>query len=297
LGLPEVYHHDLALSGKTLTLVSVRMTSAQHEIQSGQRFPFGRNWAAFLETLHDDRIAAAENSLRTLLQVEDLQGKRFLDIGSGSGLFSLAARRLGARVVSFDFDPESVACTRSLRQRYFPGDQQWQIEQGSALDPDWIRSLGAFDVVYSWGVLHHTGDMWSALHNAQLPVTDQGRLVLAIYNDQGLLSRFWLKVKQIYCSGFAGRFLISLLFIPWFFVRTILVSVVRRKNQFRSYRNERGMSLWHDWHDWLGGLPFEVARPEELLSFYRQRGFELENLVTTNNLGCNQFVFRRLRSA
>src|SRR4051812_24922114 len=104
------------------------------EVASGQRFEFGKNWARFLENLDDARIGAAERSLAAMLGESTLHGRRFLDAGSGSGLFSLAARRLGARVLSFDFDPHSVACTEELRRRYFPNDTDWRVESGSVLD-------------------------------------------------------------------------------------------------------------------------------------------------------------------
>lgn len=113
------------------------------------RFAFGDNWARFPTVLDDERIEEAERSLREMLQVERLDGKRFLDIGSGSGLPSLAARRLGAKVHSFDYDPQSVACTVELRRRYFPEDTHWVVERGSALDGSYLESLGTFDIVYS----------------------------------------------------------------------------------------------------------------------------------------------------
>src|SRR3712207_6062570 len=166
----------------------------EQEVQQGDRFKFGENWQRFLLVLNDERIAEAEKSLKQMLEVEDLQGKSFLDIGSGSGLFSLAARRLGAKVRSFDYDPQSVACTQELKRRYFADDLNWTIEQGSVLDVDYVKSLGQFDIVYSWGVLHHTGAMWQALENASLPVADGGYLFIAIYNDQGGKSRQWLNV-------------------------------------------------------------------------------------------------------
>src|SRR5213080_1694363 len=130
------------------------MSTHAIEIARGERFEFGRNWSRFLALLDDARIARAEESLKQMLEVENLEGQSFLDIGSGSGLFSLAARRLGARVHSLDYDPQSVACTKELRRRYFNNDSEWRIEEGSALDADYLKSLGSFDVVYSWGVLH-----------------------------------------------------------------------------------------------------------------------------------------------
>src|SRR6266581_9697805 len=156
------------------------------------RFEFGENWKSFLRVLNDERIAVAEDSLRQMLEVESLAGKSFLDVGSGSGLFSLAAMRLGARRVhSFDFDSQSVACTRELKCRYFPDVGHWMIEQGNVLDSAYLARLGQFDVVYSWGVLHHTGNLWQALENVAPLCADGGTIALAIYNDQGTASRRW----------------------------------------------------------------------------------------------------------
>ncbi|HZB24819.1 MAG TPA: glycosyltransferase, partial [Vicinamibacterales bacterium] len=155
------------------------------EVAAGERFEFGSNWARFLEVVDEDRIFTAEESLREMLHRTDLRGLTFLDVGSGSGLFSLAARRLGARVRSFDYDPQSVACTAELRRRYCPDDSQWEVSQGSILDARFVRSLGTFDIVYSWGVLHHTGNMWEALELVGQAVAPGGLLFIAIYNDMG----------------------------------------------------------------------------------------------------------------
>lgn len=150
------------------------MPSHAQEIRTGQRFAFGENWARFLQILDDRRIDEAVSSLQRMLQVERLDGLRFLDIGNGSGLFSLAARRLGAKVLSFDYDPQSVACAQELKRRYFPNDADWQIQEGSVLDEGYMQGLGSFDVVYSWGVLHHTGDQWRAIANAEARVGPPG---------------------------------------------------------------------------------------------------------------------------
>src|SRR5438093_233639 len=186
------------------------------EIARGQRFEFGRNWARFLSALDDRKIEAATHSLEKTLGVESLDGKRFLDVGSGSGLFSLAARRLGAKVHSFDYDPESVACTGELKLRHFPNDNSWKIEAGSVLNHDYLRQLGEFEIVYCWGVLHHTGAMWQALENITGLVGEGGKLFIALYNDQGFKSKAWRKMKRFYCSGLAGKICASAVFVPYF---------------------------------------------------------------------------------
>ena len=260
------------------------------------RFQFGANWTAFLEVLDDERILEAEGSLRDMLSVDVLTDKRFLDIGSGSGLFSLAARRLGAIVHSFDYDPLSVKCTQEVKARYYPNDDTWIIEEGSVLNDSYLISLGKFDVVYSWGVLHHTGNMEKALNNVILPVSDEGKLYIAIYNDQGIRSRFWKIVKKIYCSNWFGRFFILFVFIPLFVLHGIVTGLIKYKNplgHFSNYKKKRGMSIYHDWIDWLGGYPYEVAKPDDIEKLYQDHGFHLERIIPTTRFGCNQYVFRK----
>lgn len=268
--------------------------SADREIQEGQRFEFGKNWAQFLLTLDNQRIREAELSLKEMLGCENLNGLRFLDMGCGSGLFSLAAHRLGATVVSIDYDPASVACARSLKERFAPADSTWIIQQGSVLDKTFVESLGLFNVVYSWGVLHHTGQMWQALDNIRLPVAADGKLFIAIYNDQGRQSKLWWWVKRLYCSGTVGKYFILLSFIPYFFSKAILKSILTRSNVFSTYKSQRGMSLFYDWYDWLGGFPFEVASTDAIFNFYKKFGFTLLNLKSTSSSGNNQFVFQKI---
>ncbi len=274
------------------------MSSHAVEIAHGERFEFGQNWTQFLAVLDETRILRAEESLKQMLELEDLSGKSFLDIGSGSGLFSLAARRLGARVHSFDYDPQSVACAAELKRRYFAGDDQWRIEEGSALDADYLRSLGTFDVVYSWGVLHHTGQMWQALENARLPVAAGGKLFIAIYNDTGTQSRRWKWIKRTYNE--LPRFVrapFALIVIAPEEARAMLGSLLKLRpgdyiRSWTQYNERRGMNRWRDIIDWVGGYPYEVARPEEVFDFYRERGFTLTKLKCGGvGLGCNEFVF------
>nr|WP_255712869.1 class I SAM-dependent methyltransferase [Rhodopirellula sp. JC740] len=276
--------------------------------ESETRFAFGKNWASFLDQFDAERLQHATSSLKSLLQVESLTGKRFLDIGSGSGLFSLAAVSMGAEVVSVDLDDDSVACTRELRERAVTEDlavaEQWQVQQGSALDAEWLTSLGTFDVVYSWGVLHHTGQMTAAIEATSSVVARGGQFAIAIYNDQGGGSRRWLKMKQGYhrlpaCLRPAYVVLVA----GCYELKFALARLARGRNplpfaDWRAKKSDRGMNAWHDWVDWIGGLPFEVAKPEAIILPLREKGFVLDNLTTVGSgWGCNEYVFRRLEES
>jgi len=276
------------------------MSGHNSEIPKGKRFEFGKNWSRFLSCLNEERIIGAENSLKTMLEVEDLKGKSFLDIGCGSGLFSLAAHRLGANVRSFDYDPQSAACTRELKRRYFPDDADWVIEEGSILDNKYVQSLGKFDIVYSWGVLHHTGAMMKALEMAGSLVVDGGRIFIAIYNNQGGASRRWASIKKLYNrSPRSVRWLLVLSVGFFFEIRSALIRLCRLQNPlpFKDWakrQKDRGMSIWHDLVDWVGGYPFEVAKPEEIFNFFKKKGFILTQLKTCGGgLGCNEYVFMK----
>jgi 2-polyprenyl-3-methyl-5-hydroxy-6-metoxy-1,4-benzoquinol methylase len=264
------------------------------EVAHGKRFEFGKNWAKFLHELDEGRIQIAVDSLRDMLETYDLKGRTFLDIGCGSGLFSLAARRLGASVFSFDFDPDSVACTQELKRRYSPQDELWIIESGSALDSAYLKALGEYDVVYSWGVLHHTGAMWQALGNALLPCKRGGLLYIAIYNDQGDVSRLWTAIKRLYqLMPRPGKFVLALGVGAYFKLGRAVLQIMRFQNPFAKRPLARGMSWYRDVVDWVGGYPFEVARPDQICDFFRSRGFTLLRLKTTRAHGCNEFVFKR----
>lgn len=269
---------------------------------SRDKFDFGKNWTTFVERyLNEERLEKAKESFEAFCGTSPLKGKTFVDVGCGSGLFSLAAFRLGAcRIVSFDINPLAVTCCERLREREGnPGS--WEILQGSALDESFMKSLGTFDFVYSWGVLHHTGAMWDAIGHTAGLVREGGRFYLAVYNRVDTFavhpdgrvgsSRFWLAEKKFYV-GLPEP--MQLLFDGFVMAAMVLVYLLTFQNpvrRIREHTNLRGMSWAVDIKDWLGGYPYEVATVEEMFRFMKPRGFHLENIKSNNGLLNNEYLF------
>jgi SAM-dependent methyltransferase len=267
-----------------------------------KKYGFGKNWRTFLEkNFSEEHLLEAEKSLQSLLEGENPVGKSFMDIGCGSGLFSLAAWRLGvSQVISFDVDEESVGCCRHLANDFHGNDsREWRIFQGSILDPEVVKKVERCDIVYAWGVLHHTGNMWRAIENGGRLVERGGLFVIGIYNWQGgrLGTETWRKLKKWYCLAPRWQTVIwEWMYIGWKLAYMVLV--FRNPVAYlRSYKLNRGMSWFRDISDWLGGYPYEAATPGDVLTFGRKRlGFELVKQNVNCGLGVSEFVFRNGQS-
>ena len=268
-------------------------------------FSFGKNWQKFLKSYDAERLHQACRSLADFLGESNLVGKSFLDVGCGSGLFSYAAYSLGAScVVSFDIDPYSVECCKQLRALAHD-PPHWDIQQGSILDRKFLENLGKYDVVYSWGVLHHTGKMWEALENTINLVSANGYLYIALYNKivgrngrPSWIHEFWLTVKKAYNKyPMVGRYILEPSAICAYLAMLLLIRTNPYKS-IREYKSHRGMSWRRDATDWLGGYPYEFASVEEVFSFVRSYdpSFCLVNIKTTSGRGLNWYLFNKSES-
>jgi len=267
----------------------------ENQYKTKNHFSFGNNWKIFLENINTESISEAKKSISNYFG--DIQNKTFIDVGSGSGLFSLAAIQLGAKVTSLDIDDNAIECNKLLREKYKIEKEDWKILKGSVLSEQFIQSLGKFDLVYSWGVLHHTGNMYKALQNVDFLMEERSLLYLALYNYNTKkiegTSPFWEKVKSKYNnSGKFGKKVIYHIYLSYL----ILGLCISGKNPYdyiKNYKKKRGMDFYIDIFDWLGGYPYEYATPEKITDFYETKNYSLKKIDKVRSLGCNQFLFEK----
>jgi 2-polyprenyl-3-methyl-5-hydroxy-6-metoxy-1,4-benzoquinol methylase len=271
-------------------------------------FAFGQNWSDYSDKIRDEQIVEAKNALQRLLGNEALAGKRFLDIGCGSGLHSLAALQLGAaEVVAMDLDPESVNTTERVLRRFAPAGASYRVIQRSVFDLN-IADLGSFDVTYSWGVLHHTGKMYEALVRAGAMTAPSGLFVFALYRKTWLC-RFWTIEKRWYAAASAKRQEYARRIYIRLFRIGLLVTGRRFAAYEKNYRSNRGMDFYHDVHDWMGGYPYESISNREVDDLMTSTGFQAQRLFLSSTRkilgrnvgffgsGCDEYVYIRKGSS
>ncbi len=256
----------------------------------GLRFQFGRNWKEFSKTIDEEKLFAAKTSLRRLLPAEiECAGSSFLDIGSGSGIHSIAAHQLGFwPIKAIDYDIDSVEATSN---NAMTAGIELDVFQDDILDPS---VSGTFDVVYSWGVLHHTGDMEKAIKNASSFTRTGGFFAIAIYVRTPLCG-LWRHIKRFYCSASpATKVMMGYTFHAFRSIRQVPTGEL-----FGRYSSQRGMSRYHDSIDWLGGYPYDSASEEQVVSmvgsdFKLLRSFSTKPGFGLFGTGCAEYVFQRL---
>lgn len=268
-------------------------------VDQNTHFAFGMNWLDYAETINDQRLAQACVDLQRLSGHDSFAGKSFLDIGCGSGIHSVAALKLGAaRVVAVDIDPDSVAASKRTLSRLMPA-AEYNVRECSVFDvtPD---RFGFFDIVYSWGVLHHTGNMRAAIETAVRLVAPGGELYIALYRKTRLCVA-WRSIKRRYSRASPSM----QAKVRAFYISMHKLAMRMEGRDFAAFVNEygdRGMDYYHDVHDWLGGYPYESISPDDCRALLQSLGLELQRDFGTHDgriglgvfgSGCAEYAFRR----
>ena len=250
-------------------------------------FNFGENWQDFSKnSLDEDRFKTAVASLEQLIGLDNIKDRSFLDIGCGSGIFSISASLLGTKkVMGLDISKESVAASRTNKDKFAPQNDITFFH--TSIFDDEVSKLGLFDIVYSWGVLHHTGNMDEAINRASQCVKAGGLFVIAIYNKHWS-SGLWKQIKWFYNA--MPKLIQKLMIWVFYMVIALAKMIVTRKNPFT--KKKRGMSFYHDVVDWVGGYPYEYAGKEDIIGQMNKTGFTcLKFIKAAVPTGCNEFVF------
>ncbi len=260
-------------------------------------FAFGQNWASYAAIIDDARVAEAERGLLRLLGGDGLAGKSFLDLGCGSGLHAVAAARIGAaRIVAIDIDSVAVDTARAVLRQRAPQIAS-EVHRLSVFDLE-PATFGRFDLVYSWGVLHHTGAMREALLRAARMVAPGGYFAFALYHRTRMCG-FWRREKRWYAAASPRAQRAA---------RAVYTGLLRLRfaltgGNFRAYvanyQSGRGMDFAHDVHDWMGGYPYESISAAEVEALMRRLGFtHVRSFVTPLTIGlfgsgCDEYFYRR----
>jgi SAM-dependent methyltransferase len=277
--------------------VGSRFSNSEAATLSGERvgFSFGANWRRYAESITDEQIQQARRSLVESFAHHGVAEHDFLDIGSGSGLFSYCAFLERARsILSVDVDPNSIATTEGFVERA-GAPASWKVQQGSILDDGFRRTIPLADRVYSWGVLHHTGAMWEAVAAALELVAPNGLFCLALYTRPRFLpvhmalKRTYNRLPGMVRPALTGGVACAKLGKRVFVHRQNPLSYVRGYG-----RSNRGMSFWRDIEDWLGGLPFEFTSTDEVTRFVERRGFAVERVIQRAPGANDELLLRRI---
>ena len=275
------------------------------EIKRGKRFRFGNNWENFVDNNLDDKsIKEAISCTKKILDESgiNIKDKRIIDIGCGSGLFSLVALELGAKfVMSFDFDPDSVNCTNFLLKSRNFDQEKYKCIEGSILEDSFIKDLGKYDLVYSWGVLHHTGNLFKALKNASSLVNEDGLIFISLY-QKTIFDPFWKIEKKFFSSS--SKSIQLFICKAWMLVLRFLYTIKGKSfnKVVSNYFMNRGMNFYNDVYDWLGGYPYEGIDTKECVKYFKNIGFKNKLLKKRSKFfaitsGCNEYIFSKISTS
>lgn len=256
-------------------------------------FSFGQNWLEYNQNwLTEEKLNQAKEHFDKLCGGIDFTNKKFLDVGFGQGLTLFLASQKQAQCQGIDIDPKNITAFEVAKKKLGSVEKNLapiQVQVASILDAQFVtQNHEAFDIVYAWGSLHHTGQMYPALKNCLSLLKPGGYFVCAIYNRHWSSGTWhWIKKNYNRSPHWLKKLAIGLLIPPIFLAKWL----VTFKNPLKM---KRGMSFYYDVIDWVGGYPYEYASAEEMFAFFKKNSLKKIRWQKANvPTGCHEYVFQK----
>ncbi len=216
---------------------------------------------------------------------EGVKCKRVLDGGSGSGMISVAFAVMGADVTGVDVTPK---CVENGCKNADLFGVQCRFLKRNLLSLDLCGET--FDIIYNWGVLHHTQDARKSFTNLAKHLKPGGEMIVAVYLKT-VLSGFWNFLRifyqespQVFKTLFLNTGSIFLNGVDYF------NNLFFNKERYMM-RGTNNKEILNDWF----GVPYRTFHTyEEVFEWFRENGLEyqLVNSATGRFKSTSNFVVR-----
>jgi len=140
----------------------------------------------FFEEIRKDRYEVYAPWLLKTFKFEQYKNKKVLEIGVGVGTDHLELAKAGAILTGIDITPKSIELTKKNLELHGYKSNLLVADAENLPFED-----NSFDVVYSFGVLHHVPDTQKAIHEVYRVLKPNDKAIIALYHKYSL---FWMKV-------------------------------------------------------------------------------------------------------
>lgn len=227
-----------------------------------------------LWTQHLPKIEKQIEFLNKLIGRDNIENKIVLDAGCGTGIAAISFKKLGAnKVIGIDISKKSLLTAKKLAEE---AGVKLKFITGDLLN---LPLKGNFDIIHSFGALHHTGDTKGAFANLINLLGENGQFYLALY---------W-RTRLTFLHQFIRKILRLLPESAWEPISKFITKFMVGKK-----KTQRGFDGYGEALDWLCVPHRDHYRPEEIKKWFKEYNMQSELLVkqTGRFKSTSNFVIR-----